>query len=203
MLDGVARKIIDPALNAIAQRASAWNISPNAVTISGFVLGIAAAAMIAWSVSPAATVLVLVLSRLADGLDGAIARAGARASDTGGYLDIVLDFAFYGAVPLAFAMQQPQVNALPAAVLLFSFYVNGASFLAFAAIAARREEDAAPRGRKALVFSVGLAEATETIAVFAAMVFWPHLFPVLAWAFAALCLLTAAQRMAMAVKTFR
>jgi hypothetical protein len=92
--------------------------------------------------------------------------------------------------------------ALPAAVLLFTFYVNGASFLAYAAAAARA--GLAPdttRGPKALHFTGGLAEGTETIAVFIAMVLFPALFPILAYGFAVLVLVTAAARIILAWKT--
>lgn len=203
MLDSIARKSIDPALNVLASRIAARGVDPNAITIAGFLLGLLAAACVVFQANAWAALALLLLSRLADGLDGAVARAAGRASDTGGFLDIVLDFAFYGLIPLAFALRAPEPNALPAAVLLFAFYVNGASFLAYAAIAAKRGMDAMPRGPKALIFSAGLAEATETLLVFGAMILWPGWFPVLAWGFAALCLLTAALRLRLALVSFR
>ena len=53
-----------------------------------------------------AALLLFILNRLFDGLDGAVARA-TRRTDRGGFLDIVFDFAVYGAVPLAFALREP------------------------------------------------------------------------------------------------
>ena len=112
--------------------------------------------------------LVLILaSRIGDGLDGAVAKISGK-TDLGGYLDIVLDFLVYGAVPIGFVLADPAANAVAGAVLLFSFYVNGASFLAYAAIAEKRKLTTAVRGPKSLFFTTGLAEATETIAVFCA-----------------------------------
>lgn len=203
MLDGVARKCIDPVLNAGAAALAVRGVHPHAITVTGFVTGIAGAAAIALSQPVWLCLTLVLLSRLADGLDGAVARASGRTTALGGFLDIVLDFAFYGAIPLAFALRMPETNALPAATLLFAFYVNGASFLAYAAIAAKSGLDATPRGPKALVFSAGLAEATETLLIFCAMMIWPNWFPVLAWCFSALCLLTAALRIRLAVKSFR
>jgi hypothetical protein len=81
--------------------------------------------------------------------------------------------------------------------------VNGASFLAFATLAAKRGIETAARGQKSLYFTTGLAEATETIAAFCLFCLFPAWFPWLAAVFAAICLLTAAARIALAVRTFR
>ncbi|MGL5734237.1 MAG: CDP-alcohol phosphatidyltransferase family protein [Beijerinckiaceae bacterium] len=203
MLDGVARQAIDPFLNRIASGLASRQVAPNSITLFGCAAGCVAAALIAAQAPAWSALLVLLVSRLADGLDGAVARASGRVSDWGGFLDIVLDFLFYGAIPLAFALRAPEANALPAAVLLFAFCINGASFLAFAAIAARRSGEKASPSARSLVFSVGLAEATETFAVFAAMIVWPAAFPWLAYGFAAICGLSALLRIGLARQTFR
>ncbi|MFP1632866.1 CDP-alcohol phosphatidyltransferase family protein [Zhengella sp. ZM62] len=200
MLDGWVRRRIDPGLRAMARRIAAAGMSANQVTWAGWLVGMAAAAAIAsgwlW------TGLVLLLaSRLADGLDGAVAAINGK-TGYGGYLDIVLDFIFYGAIPLAFAALDPQANALAAAALLFSFYANGASFLAYAVLAERHAMETVARGDKSIYFTTGLAEATETIAVFAAMCLFPSWFAVIAWGFAAVCLYTAAMRILLARRTF-
>jgi phosphatidylglycerophosphate synthase len=135
-------------------------------------------------------------------LDGAVAAARQR-TDRGGFLDIVCDFVFYGAVVLAFALRDPAANAVPAAVLLFSFYVNAATFLAYAAIAAKRGLETTSRGHKTIYFTAGLAEGSETIAVFIAMLLLPQWFAVLAHGFAALVLVTALSRSIIAWTTFR
>jgi hypothetical protein len=89
-------------------------------------------------------------SRLADGLDGAVARARGK-SDFGGYLDIVCDFAFYGAIPLGFVLLDPAANGAAGAFLLAAFYVNGATFLGYAILAAKRGMETRSRGEKSLV----------------------------------------------------
>jgi phosphatidylglycerophosphate synthase len=142
------------------------------------------------------------VSRICDGLDGAVARA-TRRTDRGGFIDIVFDFAFYGAIPLAFALRDPSQNAVPVAVLLFSFYVNGASFLAFAAVAAKRGLVSNLRGVKSIYFTVGLAEGTETILVFVVMAAVPAWFPILAYGFAGLTLMSAIARVTLAWSAFR
>jgi phosphatidylglycerophosphate synthase len=177
------------------------NVSADAVTLAGFVIGLAAAAAVAAELYALGLGLILA-SRLCDGLDGAVARHSAK-TDFGGYLDIVLDFGFYGAIPLAFVLARPEANAVAGAVLIASFYLNGSSFLAYAIMAERHGLATEARGPKSLYFTTGLAEATETIAVFCLMCLLPASFPEIAYAFAALCTLTAAARIALARVQFR
>lgn len=200
MLDGRMRLIIGPALDRSGRALARAGLSADAVTLAGFALALASAILIAFQYYWAG-LIALGLSRLADGLDGAVARA-TRKTDFGGFLDIVLDFAFYGAVPLGFVFADPQANAIAGAALLFAFYVNGASFLAFAVLAEKHGLKTLARGEKSLFFTTGLAEATETIAVFAAMCVFPDWFAPLAWGFAALTLYTALSRVVLAARTF-
>ena len=196
MLDTTVRRLIDRPLDAAGRRLARRGVSADAITIGGFALGMAAAAAVAAGAFAAALVL-LALNRLADGLDGAVARH-TQPTDRGGYLDITLDFVFYGAFPLAFALHDPDANALAAAVLLASFYANGSAFLAFAAIAARRGWTTARQGRKSIYFLAGLAEGTETILVFALFCLFPRAFWAIALAFAGVCFVSAAARIATA-----
>ncbi len=200
MLDGWARKLIDPTLDRAARRLAAAGISANVVTLAACAVGLAAAAAISMHWYLAGLVLMLA-SRVGDGLDGAVAKIAGK-TDLGGYLDIVLDFLFYGVIPIGFVLADPAANAVAGALLVFSFYVNGASFLAFAAIAAKRNMASDARGPKSLFFTTGLAEATETIAVFAAFCLVPQWFPELAYAFAALTFYTALSRIVLAARTF-
>ena len=200
MLDAPIRQRIDPALLAAGRWLSDRGATPNGVTLAAFALGVAAAALIAthWFVLGG---VVLVASRIGDGLDGWVARASGRQTDFGGFLDIVLDFAFYGVIPFAFALADPPANAVAAAFLVLTFYVNGASFLAYAQMAEKR--GTVERGSKSLLYTTGLAEATETISVFVAMCLFPAWFPWLAWGFGAVCLYTAFSRIMLARETFR
>ena len=167
MLDGRVRKGIDPALDRMARVIAAQSITANQVTLAGCAIGLLGVGLIAanwlW-----AGLLAILVSRVADGLDGAVARIKGR-TDFGGYLDIVLDFLFYGAVPFGFVLLDPAANGLAGAALILSFYVNGASFLAYAVMAEKRGLESQARGDKSLFFTTGLPEATATIAVFVAM----------------------------------
>jgi hypothetical protein len=115
----------------------------------------------------------------------------------------VLDFAFYGLIPLAFVIAEPERNAVAGAVLLFAFYANGASFLAFAIMAEKRGFHTESRGEKSLYFTAGLAEATETVLVFCLFCLLPSAFPPIAYVFAALTAATALARVFLAMKVFR
>jgi phosphatidylglycerophosphate synthase len=192
LFDSRLRPLIDPPLNAAGCRLARWGISADQVTVAGFVFGVLAAGAIARGVFLVAFALIVV-NRLCDGLDGAIARASAL-TDRGGYLDIVLDFAFYAAVPLAFAAVDAERNALAAAFLLASFLVNGAAFLAFTAMAERKRISTQSQGHKSIYYLAGLAEGGETIAFFLAFCAFPQYFPWLATVFACLCLASGALR---------
>jgi phosphatidylglycerophosphate synthase len=193
--------VIDGPLNAAGRALARRGVSANAVTMTGLGVGLLAAGAILLQLYLLAFALI-VANRVIDGLDGAVARA-TKTTDGGGYLDIVVDYVFYGSVPFAFALVDPASNAVPAAALLASFCLTCASFLAFAAIAAKRGIETAEHGRKSFFYSTGIVEGTETIVCFLIMTAMPGWFPLLAWIFSGLCVLTAIQRSALAWKTFR
>jgi phosphatidylglycerophosphate synthase len=194
MLDALLRPVIDPPLNRLGRALSALGVGANAVTLAGLALGLGAGAAI-WAGAYALALVLVLGSRLADGLDGAVARARGI-TDTGGYLDIVSDFGFYAAIPLGFVLADPAAHGAAGAFLLASFYVNGGSFLGRAVLAAQRGEATTARGKKSFFHAGGLLEGTETIVFFCALCLWPALFSPLAWGFGALCLVTAVWRVA-------
>ena len=107
-------------------------------------------------------------NRVLDGLNGELARLS-DSSDAEGFLDITLDFIFYALFPIGFALANPAVNALPAAILTACFMGTGASFLAFSSVAARHKIEHPDFGYKGLYYLNGLAEGTETIICFTSM----------------------------------
>ncbi len=200
MLDRSARRLIDPTVNRMGRAMADRGWTANVVTLLGFGLGMLAAVTIALG-APGLALLPLLASRVADGLDGAVARATTR-TDFGGYLDIACDFAFYAAVPLAFVWLDPDANGLAGAALLASFYVNGTSFLGYAILAEKRGITTQAQGIKSLYYSNGLLEGTETIVFFVLLCLFPAAFVPLAWGFAGLCVLTAVLRIFGASKLF-
>jgi phosphatidylglycerophosphate synthase len=194
MLDRPLLAVLKPGIDRGAAVLVRAGVGADTVTLAGFALGLAAAAAIALQAYLAGLALLLA-SRLADGLDGAVARATAP-TRRGAFLDVTLDFLFYASVPLAFAVADPAANALPAAVLLAAFIGTGSSFLAYAALAAEQGRRNAAYPTKGLYYLGGLAEATETLACFALMCLLPQWFATLAYGFAALCGITVVTRLA-------
>ena len=122
MLDAPLRRLIDPPLDAAAGRLAAIGLSADAVTLAGFAVGLSAIPLLAAERYGAALAVILV-NRLADGLDGALARRRGP-TDLGGFLDIVCDFVFYSGVVFGFAVgvivalvirqtQNPEVSSMP------------------------------------------------------------------------------------------
>lgn len=200
MFDARIRPLIDPALNASGRALAGLGITANQLTFGGLALGLGGAIAIAagniWL-----GLALIIANRIADGLDGAVARARGPTA-LGGYFDIVADFAFYVSVPLGFGILS-DANTLPALVLVASFVLTGVSFLAFAVTAAERGIATEAHGRKSFFYSTGLAEGAETIAVFVAMCLVPQWFSAIAYIYAGLCVVTVFQRTAFACSVFR
>ncbi|MEO0791673.1 MAG: CDP-alcohol phosphatidyltransferase family protein [Pseudomonadota bacterium] len=199
MFDAHIRPFIDPPLNQLGLKLARSGVTANAVTVAGFIVGMTAVPLILIE-SYVLAAIVVATSRLADGLDGAVARATQK-TDLGGFLDISLDFLFYGAVPLAFAIINPEANALACAILLMSFFANGTTFLAFAIMAEKRGIETSAQGTKSLYYLSGLAEGFETIVFLIAICIVPSYFAWLAYLYAAICFGSAIGRIAIAAKT--
>lgn len=200
MIDAMILPLQRSLLHPPAQRLAALGLRADQITIAGFVLGLCALPALAFGAHGAALVFIL-LNRLADGLDGAVARI-VGATDRGAFLDTALDFLFYALVPLGFALSDPAANALPAAVLIASFVGTGSSFLAFAVIAARRGIVSHGYPAKGIYYLGGLTEGAETIAFFVAVCLVPSAFPILALVFAAACAVTTLTRWHMGWRAF-
>lgn len=200
MLDRLALSLVKPGLDRVAARLAAHGVSADQVTLAGFALGLTAAGLIACGQAMAA-VLPLLLNRLLDGVDGALARLSG-ATERGAFLDISLDFVFYAAIPLGFAIMDPAGNALAAAALLAAFVVTGTSFLAFAVMAEKRGLKSTVYPSKSFYYLGGLTEGTETILCFLLMCLWPQDFAIFAYIYAAMCGLTAATRLVSGWKIF-
>jgi phosphatidylglycerophosphate synthase len=198
MLDRALNAALRQPLQRVARGLLRAGVQADHLTWVGFAVGMLAVPLIAsghsvWALLPMA------LNRLADGLDGTLARLTAP-TDRGAFLDIALDFLFYASIPLAFALADPAAHALAAAVLLFAFMGTASSFLAFAVLAAKRGLASVAYPQKGFYYLGGLTEATETLTVFTLMCLVPAWFAPLALGFAALCALTTATRIAAGVQ---
>ncbi|MFY1675913.1 MULTISPECIES: CDP-alcohol phosphatidyltransferase family protein [unclassified Streptomyces] len=205
MLDVRVRQALSGPLARAASILDRPGITPAGLTVVGALTGVAAAglAAVGWWATAAA---LWVLSRLADGLDGPLARRRGTAEDSGagGFLDISADFLVYGSfvVGVAVGVGGP---ALPFLLVLLAYYVNGTVFLAFSSIAERTgrvPDDDLSRGRS-LSFLGGLAEGTETVLVHLLWCVFPAHAHGIAWFWAGAVGVTAAHRVATGYRRLR
>jgi phosphatidylglycerophosphate synthase len=195
MLDAPARRALAPMLDRAARSLAGWGIRPGALTAAGWLAGVGACAAAALRLWLLALVLWLA-NRLLDGLDGPVARLGSP-TERGGFLDIVADFSVYGGFVVGVAIAVPAAR-LACVVLLAAYYLSGTALLALSSLAERLAQ---PGGdERSLRFAGGLAEGTETVAVYVLFCLLPGQAAGIAWGFAAAVGITAAQRVVLALR---
>ncbi|WP_407330734.1 CDP-alcohol phosphatidyltransferase family protein [Enterovibrio sp. 27052020O] len=192
MLDSIGIKAVRWPLSRAAEWADKWDISANQTTVAGFAIGAMALPALALE-NYALALMFILINRVMDGLDGAIARIQG-VTDAGGFLDISLDFLFYSLVPFGFVLANPDQNAIAGAFLIFSFIGTGSSFLAFAIMANKQGIDDPVYKNKSLYYMTGLTEGTETILCFMLMCVFPAHFVEIACVFGAMCWFTTGSR---------
>jgi phosphatidylglycerophosphate synthase len=192
MLDRFSIKVLKMPLELTAKGLHKFNVTADQTTLFGFMLGCMALPSLIFQQYGLALVFVI-LNRLCDGLDGALARIQGI-SDSGGFLDISLDFLFYSLVPFGFVLANAEQNAIAGAFLIFSFIGTGSSFLAFAVMAGKRDIENPVYKNKSLYYMAGLTEGTETIACFVLFCLFPDYFAQIAYVFGTLCWITTTNR---------
>jgi len=198
MLDARARRLLAPGLDAVGARLAAAGVPALVLTATGWLAGVGACVAVvaqAWILG----LVLWLLNRVLDGLDGPVARRRG-ATELGGFLDIVADFSIYGGFVLAVGIAQPNAR-LACLALLAAYYVSGTAFLALSSLLERR--GASPDDERSLRFVGGLAEGTETIIAYVLFALLPAYAALIAWVFAAAVAITAAQRVALGVALLR
>jgi len=196
MLDHAAKPVLATVMDPAGRWCQARGLKGEWLSFFSFFFGLAAALAVGLGFFDLALGLIL-LNRVSDGLQGALARAGTE-SAFGRYLDIVLNFIFYGAVALGFAFYDAAGQALTAAILIFSYLGLGATVLAYAVVAKTAGLDDTPEGNAGgnvwvdgLAGLVGNSEMTVALLVMALL---PRYFGAIALVFALLCLATTCFR---------
>ncbi len=184
----IQKRLLQPFANLLVEH----GVSANTISVTGFLIGLTALPLLALHQYGLALFVILV-NRLHDGLDGAVARS-TTPTDRGAFIDIALDFFFYATVPLGFALADPQANALAAAVLITSFVGTGSSFLAFSVLAERRKLTTEHYPQKGIFYLGGLAEGAETIGFLILMCLLPGSFAAIAYVFSVICFITTVIR---------
>lgn len=194
MLDAPLRRMLERPLDRAAAAIDVRALTPDRLTAAGLVLGLgsAATAGVGWWATSAVLWLV---SRVADGLDGPLARRrrarGEGDAGAGGFFDITADFTVYGATVVGVGVGSGG-PLWPFLLVLLAYYVNGTAFLAFSSIA-ERSGRTIDDGRS-LSFLGGIAEGTETIAVHTLWLLVPWWSPQIAVVWAAVVGVGAVQR---------
>ncbi|UTT61878.1 CDP-alcohol phosphatidyltransferase family protein [Microcella humidisoli] len=210
MLDRSMRALIARPTDALARALDRPGITPDGLTLAGLAIGLgsAVAAGVQWW---GAALVLWLLSRVVDGLDGALARRrrtaapeGSTHSEAGGFLDITADFVVYGATVVGVAVGATtgfDAPWWPFLLVLLAYYINGAAFLAFSSIAERtgRQLD----DGRSLSFLGRIAEGTETIVVHALWLILPFWAAPIAIGWAALVGVSAVQRIVAGYRALR
>ena len=179
-------------------------IKPNHMTILGFIFGLFMCVLVFFQFYLSALIL-LMLNRLCDGLDGTMARLTIP-TPLGGYLDIVFDFTIYSGFVLAFGLSNSNYTII-SMILLFLYIGTGTTFLAKAAL--QTQLDKIPESSelnnelpKSFYYASGIIEGTETIVYMVLCLLLPNFYIFLSILFGILCLITFISRVIVCYKEF-
>ena len=192
MFDTVMRRVKEAVFVPLARPLR--HLPPWLFSLISLVLGLAAAAAL-WRQTYGIGLVLWFFNRVFDALDGTIARLGNSQSDFGGYLDILIDFAVYAAIPIGLALGRPEMNTYLYLILLLAiFYVNGASWMYLAAILEKRTA-VADAYETSVHMPEGIIGGTETILFYTAFILFPGWLDWLFGLMAGLTALTIIQRL--------
>ena len=191
MIDAQLNKMVQPILKPLAQNLIKFNIKANYITFIGFLFGICCAFFITQEMFVAA-IFFLFLNRLFDGLDGVMARISGP-TDLGAFYDIICDFIFYSAFPLAFIILDIN-NSYHIGFLTLSFVATQSTFLTSAWIIEKNKIDIIETQKKSFFYSGGITEGFETIICFAMMLTFYDFIAYISYTFGILCWITFIMR---------
>jgi phosphatidylglycerophosphate synthase len=190
MLDAAVHRLLASPLDRLAASFQRAGIGPNTITFFGFVFGLMAAAAVGAALYLLA-LFFLTLNRLADLLDGALARR-ANATALGAFLDVSLGYIVYGIVAFAFVLSRQQYG-LAGTFLILGLLADGVTAMGVRAfqVPALPKTGSLPR-------SLVITEQTETYILFVVVLLVPWTFAFLPFLYGVLCFITAGARLAAA-----
>lgn len=174
MLDLLVRPLKDKLLNPLAKLIG-QSISPKSITLFSFLIGLGSVYFI-FTERLTTALLLWILNRILDGLDGTVARLSGRQSDFGGYLDIVVDFIIYALIPLTFTYTygEGEINWILLSVMISLFYVNSASWMYLSALLEKRKAgNSEVMEQTSITMPSGIVEGTETIIIYTLFYLFP------------------------------
>lgn len=198
MLDSALRPVKDRLLAPLIGT-RLGRVSPTLISAIGLVLTLAAA-VAAWQQLTVIAVALWLAGRLADGIDGLVARASGRATDVGGLLDFVFDTIGYASIPLGLAFGlDTRTLWIATAVVLASFYLNAVSLGYVSALIEKRDQHGS--SATSVVLPRGLVEGSETMVFFTAALALPDASPIIWSVMAAAVIVTAIERVRWATRS--
>ncbi len=199
MLDGYMRGVFARAVRPIV--ILLHEVHPLWLSMIGLLFGLGAAVAAGYQLYGLAFAL-WIINRIFDGLDGGVARYSNRQSDMGGYIDILLDFVIYAAVPIGVVVGQPSsLGYFMLALLLASFYVNSASWMYLSALLEKRALGADAQGeRTSVTMPAGLIDGSATIVFFSVFILFPQWYIWVYGLMTFLVMVTVIQRLPWAAK---
>lgn len=192
MKDAVLREQKDRVLEPLA-RSFFRSVSPNLISIAALIPGLLSAVAIVqgelvWGIS------FWLINRVLDGLDGVVARIHDKQSDFGGYLDLLLDYVVYLAIPIAFVIVAPTpAHTWTIIALLAAYQINSLSWTLLSSLLEKRQAAAAGR-LTSIEMPAGLIEGSETVVFYTLFFLLPAYIPWLFGVMAGLVVVTAVQR---------
>lgn len=190
MIDGPFRTILPRYSEPILKIYMSLGLTPNHVTFAGFGTGLLAAYFVSIAYFKTA-IAVWWISRILDGTDGIYARATQRVSPLGGYLDILLDMAAYGAMILGFAIQFPDLG-LTWTIIELLYILCITSALSLGSI--EREMNIKSHDNRTLRLASGFAEGGETGIAYTIFLLFPTSLSTLSQVWIAILILTVLAR---------
>ena len=185
MLDTHGRRLVKPALEAIAGLCHRAGIGADALTFAGMLVGLCAAALV-FTGYPVWGFVVLWVSGLIDAADGTLARL-TKPTPLGAILDITFDRVVEISVIAALAWLHPEARF--AMVVLAGVIAIAMSL--FLSIGAAVQNSSA----KAFHYAPGLGERTEAFILLSLMILDAERLTLWTWVFIAVIVFTMAQRL--------
>ena len=191
MLDTHGRKYISPLLKATANIFLKLNMTPNNITVIGFLIGLLPFVFIYLDKLLIAVTL-LWISGFLDAVDGEMARISGNSTPWGTVMDVTFDRLVELGVILAIALKHSQFRL----ELLFLTSTIIFSMTVFLTVGALSKNE----GSKSFYYQAGVAERTEGFLFFTLMILIPTHLSLITNIFSILIAITAMQRMAEARK---
>jgi phosphatidylglycerophosphate synthase len=180
------------------------HVPPTAISLIGLAFSLGAA-VAAWQHLTLIAVACWLLGRVADGVDGLVARSAGTESDVGGLIDFSFDTIGYAAIPIGLAFGiDDRVGWIATATLLASFYVNAVTLGYVAALLEKRGLGATSRHEPtSTTLPRGLIEGSETIVLFTVALAFPDAATTVWWVMAGAVAVTALERIRWGIRQLR